>query len=142
MKKARKAFFSEEKKQKTFMSLVRAVRHVYALKEQKFFGSFFQRRTSLLLALSFLSAPAAAQPARPGVDAPALAALGPYGVGLATQEMGEPGRKLSVSVWYPARGGKGAAVTYHSALVGEDGRMVAFAIPGMAVAGARAAFRW
>jgi predicted dienelactone hydrolase len=139
MKKVRKPFFSEEKRQKTFISLVGAVRHAYALKEQKFFGSFFQKRTFLLLALSFLSVPAYAQPAKPGVDAPALAALGPYSVGLATQEMGEPGRKLSVSVWYPARGGKGAAVTYHAALVGEDGRMVAFSIPGMAVAGAPAA---
>jgi len=136
MKKVRKAFFSEEKKQKTFMSLVRAVRLEYAPKEQKFFGSFFQKRTFLLLALSLLCVPASAQP---GVDAPALAALGAYSVGLATQEMGEPGRKLSVSVWYPARGAKGAAVTYRSALVGEDGHMVAFSIPGMAVADAAVA---
>ncbi len=78
-------------------------------------------------------------PARPGVDAPALAALGPYGVGLATQEMDQAGRKLVVSVWYPARAGDGPAVTYHSALVGADGRMAAFSIPGLAVAGAPAA---
>jgi predicted dienelactone hydrolase len=67
-----------------------------------------------------------------------LAALGPYGVGLATQEMDQAGRKLMVSVWYPTRAGAGAAVTYHSALVGADGRMASFSIPGMAVAGAPA----
>jgi hypothetical protein len=38
----RKAFFSEEKKQKTFIYEAR-------LKSQKFFGSFFQKRTSFLL---------------------------------------------------------------------------------------------
>ena len=84
--------------------------------------------------------PAAAQqpPARPGIDAPALAALGPYSAGLATQEMGQAGRKLTVSIWYPAPAGLGPAVTYHSALVGPDGRPAAFTIPGIAVAGAPA----
>jgi hypothetical protein len=41
-----KAFFSEEKKQKTFNLWIRAHRQL-ALKEQKFFGSFFQKRTFL-----------------------------------------------------------------------------------------------
>jgi predicted dienelactone hydrolase len=141
MKKVRNSFFSEEKKQKTFMSLVRAVRHEYAPKEQKFFGSFFQKRTCLLLALSLLSLPAVAQPARPGVDAPALAALGPFDVGVVTQNMGEPGRKLSVSVWYPTPHGirHGPAFYYNSELVGEDGRPVVFSIPGIAVPRAPAA---
>jgi predicted dienelactone hydrolase len=86
------------------------------------------------------SAAAEPPPARPGVDAPALAALGPYGVGLATQEMDQAGRKLAVRVWYPARAGAGPAVTYHSALMGETGHPdAAFSIQGIAVAGAPAA---
>jgi hypothetical protein len=44
-KKGRKHFFSEEKKQKTFMSLSRFFPAAYA-KTQKFFGSFFQKRTA------------------------------------------------------------------------------------------------
>ncbi len=132
-------FFSEEKKQKTF-GIWPAPIHRRPHDDQKFFDSFFQKRTFLLFPL-FLVAPLAskAQPARPGIDAPALAALGPYGVGLATQEMGQPGRRLSVSVWYPARAGAGPAVTYHSALVGPDGRPTPFSIAGIAVAGAPAA---
>jgi hypothetical protein len=43
----RKAFFSEEKKQKTFTSLGARPVPTYAPKKQKFFGSFFQKRTSL-----------------------------------------------------------------------------------------------
>jgi predicted dienelactone hydrolase len=98
-------------------------------------------RLPLLCSAAILFAnlhPAAAQlqPIRPGVDAPALAALGPYVAGLATHEMGQADRKLTVSVWYPARAGAGPAVTYHSALVGVDGHMVAFSLPGLAVAGA------
>ncbi len=139
MQKTRKVFFSEEKKQKTFMSLACTQRDAYAPKEQKFFGSFFQKRTCLLLSLLACATPSAAQPARPGIDAPALAPLGPYAVGLATQQMGAADRPLTVSVWYPARPGAGPAVTYHSALVGEDGRPVAFSIPGMAAEGAPAA---
>jgi hypothetical protein len=45
--KGRKAFFSEEKKQKTFTSLGARPVPTYAPKKQKFFGSFFQKRTSL-----------------------------------------------------------------------------------------------
>ena len=78
-------------------------------------------------------------PGRPGVDAPALAALGPYGVGVATEKMGQAARTLAVSVWYPARAGGGPAVTYHTALVGPDGHPTAFSVAGMAVANAPAA---
>ena len=85
----------------------------------------------LVAALLVAGLPAAAQPARPGVDAPELAALGPYGVGLATLRMG--GRMLAVDVWYPARAGAGPAITYHSGLVGQDGRPAAFSVPGIAV---------
>jgi predicted dienelactone hydrolase len=142
MRKKKDSFFSEEKKQKTFISggaeRCRPLPRSWALRrKQKFFGSFFQKRTFFLLAFCF---PAAAQPARPDVDAPALAALGPYGVGLATQEMDAFGRKLSVSVWYPNRGTyHGPAVSYHSSLVGEDGQPVAFSIPAIAVPGSPAA---
>jgi predicted dienelactone hydrolase len=84
---------------------------------------------------------AAAQvaPARPGVDAPALAALGSYSVGVAKQEITEPARqanrRLTMTVWYPANGG-GTPVTYRSALPGPDGKPAPFSIPGLAVADA------
>jgi hypothetical protein len=39
-----KVFFSEEKKQKTFLFWVRASPAMYA-RSEKFFGSFFQERT-------------------------------------------------------------------------------------------------
>jgi predicted dienelactone hydrolase len=141
MNDKRDSFFSEEKKQKTFVPggaerFGLWPRSWAQRRKQKFFGSFFQKRTFLLFLFCF---PAAAQPAKPGMDAPALAALGPYGVGLATQQMDAFGRKLSVSVWYPARAGVGPAVTYHSALVGEDGRPTPLSIQGIAAAGAPAA---
>ena len=80
--------------------------------------------------------PAAAQaPARPGVDAPALAALGPFGAGFATRQMGHADRMLRVDLWYPAHAA-GPAITYHSSLVGPDGQPKAFSQPGIAVAGA------
>jgi predicted dienelactone hydrolase len=119
-----------QKQAKTFGWLSRSSPAAYA-KWQKFFGSFFQKRTCFLLALSI--SPAFAQPT---VDAPALAALGPYAAGLATQTMGDNSRPLTVSIWYPARPGASPAVTYHSALVGEDGHPTTFAIKGIAVAGA------
>ncbi len=70
------------------------------------------------------------------MGAPALAALGPYRVGLSTQKMDLAGRKLEVNVWYPAVAGGGHAVVYNSALVGPDGRPTPFAIQGIAVAAA------
>jgi pimeloyl-ACP methyl ester carboxylesterase len=89
-----------------------------------------------MLLACLLPARAQRPPARPGVDAPALAALGPYGVGLATQPMGVPGRPLTVMVWYPARPGAGPAVSYHAALMSEQGPPATFSIQGIAVAGA------
>jgi predicted dienelactone hydrolase len=68
-----------------------------------------------------------------------LAGLGPYAAGFATQEMGTPGRRLAVSVWYPARAGAGPAVTYTSTLPGPDGLPTNFSIQGIAVANAKAA---
>ena len=83
-------------------------------------------------------APAAAQqpPARPTVDAPALAALGPHGVGLAQRRMGPPSRQLTVSIYYPAQTAAGPAATRQSSLVGSDGNQVTFTVPGIAVANA------
>jgi hypothetical protein len=43
-----KVFFSEEKKQKTFGRLSRPSSAAYAM-SQKFFGSFFQKRTAFFL---------------------------------------------------------------------------------------------
>jgi hypothetical protein len=56
--KARKFFFSEEKKQKTFIirpwpGYIRAMAG-----ERKFFGSFFQKRPSLSLCFSNVARPA------------------------------------------------------------------------------------
>jgi len=59
--KGRKAFFSEEKKQKTFISSASSndrghFPHRRAAKKQKFFGSFFQKRTFFLLLFLLFSA--------------------------------------------------------------------------------------
>jgi predicted dienelactone hydrolase len=106
-------------------------------------------------ALLACAAPALAQQpaARPGVDAPELAALGPYGAGVVTLHLVQPGqldplqganaparadRQLTVLVWYPARRG-GTPIVYHSALPGPDARSVPFTLPGIAVADAPAA---
>jgi predicted dienelactone hydrolase len=144
MKKESKHFFFEKKKQKTFIHGLSRPTSARA-RVQKFFGSFFQKRTFFL---PFLLC--AAAPARPGVDAPALAALGPYAVGVATLELVQPDqldlakdgktpermdRHLPLRVWYPARAG-GTPITYHSALPGPDEKPVPFTIPGIAVADA------
>lgn len=91
-------------------------------------------------------APAADAPAKPGVDAPELAALGPNPVGVADVAFVQPAqadplqgedkpaivdRRLSLKIWYPA-GAAGAGTTYHSALPGENGADVAFTVPGIA----------
>jgi predicted dienelactone hydrolase len=102
-------------------------------------ASLFHTWSVLLLTLCLLaplSAAAQQAPARPGIDAPELAGLGPHGVGFVTQSMGAAGRQLTVSIWYPAAANDGPAVTYHSALAGPDGHPAAFAIPGLAVAAA------
>jgi hypothetical protein len=45
--------FSEEKKQKTFATLARRCRQLRD-QAQKFFGSFFQKRTAFLLTLALM----------------------------------------------------------------------------------------
>ena len=106
-----------------------------------------------VLSVSPLARAQDAAPARPGVDAPELAALGPYGVGLERLEVVQPDqpdplqgadapgradRRLPLAIWYPAAS-PGAGTTYRTALPGPDGRDVAFTIPGLATPGAKAA---
>ncbi len=96
-------------------------------------------------------------PSSPGVDAPELAALGPYAVGLRTAifvnknqpelEKADPttgevpmvDRKLQVDIWYPASIAKGAkTVVYRGSLWGEPPRPpVFFSQAGLAVANAK-----
>jgi len=98
-------------------------------------------------------APAQEAPARPGVDAPELAALGPHPVGVTDVEFVQPGqedplqgkdrpavsdRHLPLKIWYPAAA-PGAGTTYRSALPGENGADVPFTVAGIASPDARAA---
>lgn len=97
---------------------------------------------SVLVASSFCSAQAAPDVfySVPQVDAPELAAPGPYAVGVRTVELSNPGqvdilkfdkatgkaplydRRLTVEVWYPATlpEGKQERTTYEMALPGTD----------------------
>lgn len=111
-----------------------------------------------LLCLGLSSAAAAAgagagaPPSVPAVDAPALAALGPWAIGvesLTLTQSGQPNvlayhavaktmptgdRVLPVDIWYPALKRTGARpVVYAGALSGEDRKDVAFTSPGIAV---------
>jgi predicted dienelactone hydrolase len=95
---------------------------------------------------------AAPPPSVPSVDAPALAALGPWAVGVESLTLVQPAqpdalkwdaatdtvpvadRELPVDVWYPARPAPGAAAAdYAGALTGEDGKDVPFTIPALAI---------
>ncbi len=93
--------------------------------------------------------PAPDAPARPGVEAPELARLGRFSVGLAHTTFVQPAqpdplrgtvadRRLPVMIWYPAAA-RGAGTVYHAAMSGEDGRDVAFTLPGIATPDARVA---
>jgi predicted dienelactone hydrolase len=97
--------------------------------------------------------PAQNAPAVPGVDAPELAALGPHPVGVTDVEFVQAGqedplqgkdrpaladRHLPLKIWYPAAAA-GHGTTYRSALPGEDGADVPFAIAGIASPGTRVA---
>lgn len=92
-------------------------------------------------------------PARPGVDAPELARLGGYPVGVTTDRWVQPGqadplhgkdapevadRVLPVTIWYPAAAA-GRGTTYRTALSGEDAKDVLFTVPGLATPSSRAA---
>lgn len=93
------------------------------------------------------SAPEAPRPAAvPAIDAPELARLGAYPVGVAQSWVVQPDqldplrgataparadRRLRLLIWYPAvRAGQGSI--YRTALSGEDGRDVPFTLPGIA----------
>lgn len=108
-----------------------------------------------MVAMAALAAVAIAQeqtpvevPARPPVDAPELARLGRYPVGVQRTRFVQPGqadplkgqdrpaivdRELPIVIWYPAASA-GPGITYHTALSGEDGRDVPFNLPGLASA--------
>ncbi|MDO7843506.1 dienelactone hydrolase [Sphingomonas sp. CA1-15] len=108
--------------------------------------------TAALLALALPNATVAqgGPPARPGVDAPELAALGQYPVGVADAAFVQPqqadplqgkdspaitDRRVTMKVWYPAAKA-GPGTVYHAAMTGETGADVAFTVPGLATPGA------
>lgn len=95
----------------------------------------------------------ASPPARPGVDAPELARLGSYPIGVATDRwvqraQADPlqgkdapaiaDRVLPVTIWYPAASA-GRGTLYRTSLSGEDARDVPFTVPGLATPAAAAA---
>ena len=96
------------------------------------------------------ASPAQDAPARPPVDAPELARLGAWPVGVADEEIVQPrqvdpsqgrapgDRHLPLLIWYPASVA-GPGTTYHTALSGENGVDVPFDLPGLATPGAAAA---
>lgn len=111
----------------------------------------------LALSLTAIMSQATAQtdgpPGRPGLDAPELARLGPYAVGVADVALvqkdqtipvvdaartEQTDRHLPTKVWYPAAA-TGPGTVYHSALAGQDGKDVAFSVPGLATPNAKAA---
>ncbi len=110
---------------------------------------------TLSVAAAAAPTPSAVPSAVPPVDAPELARLGDHAVGLARAVWVQPAqadplrgtgapliadRRLPVLVWYPATAtGPGKGVTYHAAMSGEDGRDVAFDLPGVAIPDAPAA---
>jgi predicted dienelactone hydrolase len=115
-------------------------------------------RLALIVAFAVMTAggfaaASGAPPSVPAVDAPELAALGPYAVGVESLTLVQAAqadvlapvaaggalpirdRELPIDVWYPAKAG-GAPTVYSGALTGEDGKDVAFTIPALAVRGA------
>lgn len=97
--------------------------------------------------------PASYRPAEVPVDAPELSRRGDHPVGIVPVDLVQPDqlqplpdtaairrgdRRLRALVWYPAAR-PGPGTTYHSAMSGEDGRDVAFDVPGLATADARPA---
>lgn len=102
---------------------------------------------------AFGEARAQQAPAQPSVDAPELAALGSYGIGVADLEFVQPDRAdplqgadaplvgdrhIPIKLWYPAAA-KGAGTLYRTALPGEKGSDVPFDVPGLATPGAAVA---
>ncbi|WP_294332226.1 dienelactone hydrolase [uncultured Sphingomonas sp.] len=92
-------------------------------------------------------------PAIPSVDAPELAALGSYGIGVADLDFVDKGRAdplhgaaapavgdrhIPIKLWYPTAA-KGAGTRYRTGLPGEKGPDVPFEVPGLATPGAAVA---
>ena len=102
------------------------------------------RKSTALLALSLTIAlaTAAEAPSVPRVDAPELAKLGEYRVGVATKELvdtGRNGRNLKVDLWYPAQiVGDATPETYGGRLTAEPpAAATEFTRAGIAVRGAK-----
>lgn len=107
------------------------------------------RRPILALLLALVATPVLADdraPSIPSLDAPELAALGGYAVGVRSVTLVQPDqadpikggradRVLPVEIWYPAKAKPGARpVVYSAALPGEPPRPPAeFTVPGLAV---------
>jgi predicted dienelactone hydrolase len=85
-------------------------------------------------------------PSIPSIDAPELARLGPFDVGVRSITLSDPDqpdaagkpRGLLVDIWYPAKAAPGAArVVYADTMPMEAiGKDAAFTVPGIAVRGA------
>jgi predicted dienelactone hydrolase len=96
----------------------------------------------LVLGLVFTAcAVAEGAPSRPAVDAPELAKLGAYGVGLRTVSVRDENRPLTVEVWYPAEVAADAVpITYSGSFTAEPpAAPTRFTRAGIAVRGAAAA---
>lgn len=92
-------------------------------------------------------------PASPSIDAPELASMGSYGIGVADLDFIDKGRAdplqgadapaivdrhVPIKLWYPAAA-KGPGTRYRTGLPGEKGSDVPFEVPGLATPGAAAA---
>jgi dienelactone hydrolase len=103
--------------------------------------------STALSLLAIVTAQAREAPARPAIDAPELAALGSFSIGVADVEFVQPkqidlpidgksaktiiDRHLTMKVWYPAAKA-GLGTVYHSAMTGENGTDVPFTVLGIA----------
>lgn len=109
----------------------------------------------LTAVLALIAGAAVAQEpaARPPVDAPELARLGSFAVGVTRVELVQPrqsmpqlaadrpaiaDRHLPLLIWYPAAS-TGPSITYHTAMSGSDAVDVPFDVPGLAIEEARVA---
>ena len=99
-----------------------------------------KRLAGLVLGLAFAGcALADGAPSRPAIDAPELAKLGSFGVGLKTITLTDEDRPLVVELWYPAKVVADAVpVTYAGSFTAEPpAPPTRFTRPGIAVRDAR-----
>jgi predicted dienelactone hydrolase len=95
-----------------------------------------RRLAGLVLGLAFAGcALAQGAPSRPAIDAPELAMLGPFGVGIKTVTLTDENRPLVVEVWYPAKIAADAVpITYAGSFTAEPpAPPTRFTRPGIAV---------